>query len=197
MTYLVASSLGVTGGNHGWMHRPPDPLPVIDLIEAVKLHNVAAGVALAMLQSPDGRAWVAATDIAAVTYGRSDGSSYGPLPVAPALDAATSGFNLDYLGGWLTLAVSWVGDALASHSYFTRSPELEFFRHLRNAVSHGNRWHFRPGEPRRPARHATFVLDASMHGSNALFEYLAPGDVFDLLDEISAQLRDLAAGASS
>ena len=39
---------------------------------------------------------------------------------------------------WLAGALLTLGDALATHDYFTRAPELELLRHLRNGVAHGN-----------------------------------------------------------
>jgi hypothetical protein len=31
-----------------------------------------------------------------------------------------------------------LGDALSDHAYFDRDPALEFVRHLRNGIGHGN-----------------------------------------------------------
>ncbi len=36
-----------------------------------------------------------------------------------------------------------LGDALAEHNYVDRSPPLEFVRHLRNGIAHGNRFEIR------------------------------------------------------
>ena len=52
---------------------------------------------------------------------------------------------------WLAGALLTLGDALAAENYFDHAPDLEFVRHLRNGIGHGNRFHFLHGEPRRPA----------------------------------------------
>ena len=44
------------------------------------------------------------------------------------------------------------------------SAEFELFRHVRNAASHGNRFHFTRTEPVRPASFGSLVLDASLKG---------------------------------
>ena len=87
--------------------------------------------------------------------------------------------------------ISWIGHELSLRSYFDKSPELEFFRHLRNGISHGNRFHFKSGEPKRPARFRAFNMTPALHGQAVLFEYMSTGDVFDLLDHVKAHLRKL------
>lgn len=125
--------------------------------------------------------------------GRRDDSYYEDRDVYEAISVARDnrGFNLDFLGGLITTAVSWIGDELSANECFDKSPELELFRHIRNGLSHGNRFHFRSGEPRRPAKLRGYVLDASLHGQNILFEYLSTGDVFDLLDHVRDHLQSM------
>lgn len=132
---------------------------------------------------------------------RRDDTYYDGIDVWAVVEQArTKEFNLTFMRALLSAGIAWVGDQLTVESYFddrlrdgeVRAPVLEFFRHLRNAVSHGNRWHFTGGEPRRPAAFGPLVLDASLHGSErVLFEYLGPGDVFQLMDEIAHHLRSL------
>lgn len=52
-------------------------------------------------------------------------------------------------------SVTLIADRLSRNSYFNKTPELEFLRHVRNAVAHGIRFNLRPDEPRRPARFRT------------------------------------------
>lgn len=68
-------------------------------------------------------------------------------------------------------------------------PLLEFARHLRNACAHGNRWHFRNGEPKHPAQLRDRELDLSLHGTKAMYGWLGPGDYLDYLDDLTAYLR--------
>ena len=63
-------------------------------------------------------------------------------------------------------------------------PELEFFRHLRNAASHGARWSFQGKEPTRHAAWRGKELDASMDGQAALNDDLQPGDLLVLLHDV-------------
>jgi hypothetical protein len=69
------------------------------------------------------------------------------------------------------------------------NPLLQFGRHLRNACAHGNRWHFRSGEPRHRAELRGRRLVASLHGTKAMYGWLGPGDYLDYLDDLIAELR--------
>lgn len=171
---------------------------VAELIDRLKEYFVAGGLSLVLLNDDDvlrlmeRKGYDPGTTIA---LGRRDNTKYTDLP--PLWDAVSAvrgdpQFNLDYLGLLLTVIVSWVGDALAQHRYFDQTPELLFFRHLRNALSHGNKWHFLGAEPRQPAYFGSFVLSKSMHGDEGvLFGFMSTGDVLDLLDHTAAHLRSL------
>jgi hypothetical protein len=99
-------------------------------------------------------------------------------------------FNLEYLRLPLMAEITLIGDRLSTHRYFDHAPILEFVRHLGNAVSHGNRWHFTSGEPRRPAASRFVTLDASFHGREpVLWDDLTPADVLDVFDDVAAHLR--------
>lgn len=54
--------------------------------------------------------------------------------------AVASAHQEDQLRASITGALVTVGDALASHRYFDRGPDLELLRHLRNGLAHGNRF---------------------------------------------------------
>jgi hypothetical protein len=108
--------------------------------------------------------------------------------------------RLWWIGALLTL-----GDAIADAD-LDRGPDLEFIRHLRNGVAHGNRFHFRNGEPRRPAFFfgplgrflpnraiiecdvPEFRIEASLEGSPVLFDYVGAGDLYDLFLFVSWRL---------
>lgn len=72
---------------------------------------------------------------------------------------------------------------LAKNRYFDHAPVLEFFRHRRNALSHG--------EPRRPAVSRSFVLTGAEQGMNVLFGNISTGDIMDLFDDTADHLRSL------
>lgn len=172
---------------------------VVELIARLKAYFVAGSLSIVLLNDDDVVRLLEAKGYdpgTTIILGRRDNTNYTDLP--PLWDAVSAvrgdpRFNLDYLGLLLTVAVSWVGDALAEHGYFDRTPELLFFRHLRNALSHGNRWHFLRGEPRQPAFFRSFVLSTSMHGEEGvLFGSMSTGDVLDLLDHIAGHLQSLS-----
>ena len=88
-------------------------------------------------------------------------------------------------------ALSWTGDELSKNGYFDKAPVLELFRHLRNGISHGNKFHLVNGEPRRPAKFKGFEITPAVHGQGVLFEFMSTGDLFDLFDEVKSHLRSL------
>lgn len=90
-----------------------------------------------------------------------------------------------------------LGDALAEHDYLDRSPPLEFVRHLRNGIAHGNRFEIRnpnslitfpahthdmtPSNLNYPE---DFTIVPSLDGTPVLFDFIGPvslGRVFDRL----------------
>jgi hypothetical protein len=115
---------------------------------------------------------------------------------------------------WLGGAVLTLGDELARNGYFDKAPDLEFVRHLRNGVAHGNRFHFSPKEPRLPAHFTgpaerllpdgvtatpagdvhTFEITRSLQGTTLLFDFMGPGDICDLLIFVSWRLIRIGNG---
>lgn len=76
-----------------------------------------------------------------------------------------------------------------------RSPEFEFFRHLRNACSHMNKFNFSQKEPARPAHWRGKTIDHTQKGrDNPLFgrvcftEFVGIGDTIALLWDIEQNL---------
>lgn len=98
-----------------------------------------------------------------------------------------------------------VGDALARDGLYDGSPVLEFVYHLRNGIAHGNRFHFTRGGLRRleerPAHTrqtvnprgsiSSFEICESLDGDAVLFDFMAPGDVTDLLLCVEEHLRSI------
>ena len=69
----------------------------------------------------------------------------------------------------------------------------QFLKHCRNAAAHAGTFHFKPGEPKRPAKWRTLEIKASLQGK-PLFSapmkdgFIGPGDVIYLLADIEATL---------
>jgi hypothetical protein len=102
---------------------------------------------------------------------------------------------------WLGGALLALGDELTNAGGFDKGPDLQFIRHLRNGVAHGNRFNLRPGQPSLPAHFTgpdqrllpdgktttppgeaqTFEITPALHGQTVLFDFLGPADVCDLL----------------
>jgi hypothetical protein len=75
------------------------------------------------------------------------------------------------------------------------SPVFEVFRHLRNAASHRNRFHFLAHEPARAAQWQTLVIPQNPKGSSnplssveCVGATVLPADVLALLHEIEDRL---------
>ena len=82
-------------------------------------------------------------------------------------------------------AYELVKDQRLTHSYF------KFFRHIRNASSHGNRFFFKPNQPDRTVDWREKTISNSAKGAaNPLFQttcffgYLGPADLILLLWDI-------------
>jgi hypothetical protein len=101
----------------------------------------------------------------------------------------TGGFGDDLLNFMAMHGAVRLGDYLKRANLDEGDPLLEFARHLRNACAHGNRWHFRPGQPSRPATLRGRTLDRSLQGTQAIPDWLGPGDYLDFLDDLASLLR--------
>ena len=76
-----------------------------------------------------------------------------------------------------------------------RSPEFEFFRHVRNAASHNNLFTFIQDEPRRPVAWRGVTIDHNrkgtsnpLHGTHCFGPILGPADIIDLLADIEQKI---------
>jgi len=107
---------------------------------------------------------------------------------------------------WMTGALLTIGDALSRNDYFDKAPELELLRHLRNAVAHGNRFHITDAKRlgNNPAHNklawvrsdldATFEVIPALHGQPALFSFMGPGDILDLMMSVGLYLIRMGNG---
>lgn len=99
---------------------------------------------------------------------------------------------------WCTSSLILLGDRLAEENYFDRAPVLEMVRHLRNGVAHGNRFSLLnpselakwPAHNRDASCQTTEPLEitADLNGQRVLFDFMAVGDVLDLLISVSTHL---------
>jgi hypothetical protein len=119
------------------------------------------------------------------------------------------GVQSEILRSWAIGALLTLGDELLLYKYFNHAPILELVYHLRNAVAHGNRFHFtdtglkrlerysahnRSGPIRSPAG-TVFEVTASLSGP-FLFDFMHPADVIDLLQSVEVYLSQLAGARS-
>lgn len=170
----------------------PEAQTVIDIVNSINQTYPGAMIGLLLLNAPGAEQYL--MDVghdagSSMTNGRVDGSQYGSMPFWPAYHGAVGNpnFNLQFMGVFQMAALSWVGDAVVQGNLSdSNDPTLQFLRHLRNAVSHGNKWHFNKGEPKTPAAFAGVTLDPAVHQDQpALYETISTGDVFALLDDVA------------
>ncbi|MGA7540903.1 MAG: hypothetical protein WBW93_19270 [Steroidobacteraceae bacterium] len=86
-------------------------------------------------------------------------------------------------------------ESMSDKAKSNTDPSIQFFRHVRNAPSHGNKWHFRDTknlkEPRLPAHWNGIRLDHNMqgkknplHGHQCFFHTIGPADLLYLLRDV-------------
>lgn len=101
--------------------------------------------------------------------------------------------RIDFLRNLTAAIIISVGDAIARNQYFDRDPAIEFLRHLRNGIAHGNRFNFKHGEPKRLAFFKNFKITEDLEGSVVLIEdresFIDIGDIFELFDFIALHLK--------
>ena len=105
---------------------------------------------------------------------------------------------------WLAGGLIALADALDREGYFDRAPHLELVRHLRNGISHGNR--FRIDNPAKLAAHpahnflasvrspagTSFEVTAASQGKTVMFDFMGPADFVDLFMSVETHLFFLA-----
>ena len=130
---------------------------IADLIDRLQITYAAAATALLLLNDDDVLQLLRAKGYdrgTMIRLGRQDNTFYEGINLWDAINLVRQDhrYNLDFLGSYFMTILLFVGDKLRLNDYFDKTPELEFLRHLRNGVSHGNTFRLRDyGEPRRPA----------------------------------------------
>jgi hypothetical protein len=68
---------------------------------------------------------------------------------------------------------------------------LDVLRHIRNAASHGNKWHFEGSQPKVRCEWGTLVIDQAtpgaqhpLHGQQCLYGSLGPADLLRLIRDV-------------
>jgi len=169
---------------------------IADLISEMRAAYAALSILPVLINQPDFSDYLLAHGLdegTTIRLGRKDGSYYEGLDLHDSLRSAAghAPFNRMQLGMIFFLIFSIVGDRLKDENYFDKDPLLEFFRHVRNAVSHGNAFNFVGKEPTRPAVFRGFTLSKADQGATMFFEYMLTGDAMDLLDDTEEHLRSL------
>jgi hypothetical protein len=153
-----------------------------------------------------------------------------PLPAGQVLRKNGTSYNFDtlyYLGEarndrrlrddfdriWLTHTFLDVGHALqvaikstSKNEPLLRIPLLELIYHIRNGLSHGNRFSFNDYGKSRLAQYPAnnhiaqiraggpLEINANMEGNEVLFKFAAPGDMLDILLSTSEYLKKVGIG---
>ena len=170
---------------------------IAEMIDRLQQYYAAISTTLLMLNNDDLLRSLHATGHekgSTIRLGRKDNSHYENINMWDSIQAVkgNSAFNLDFLRSQLMIIMSWVGHELSSNKYICKTPELEFFRHLRNGISHGNTFKLLNGEPHQPATFKAFEVTSALNGKQVLFEFMSPGDLFDLFDHVKGHLRTLS-----
>lgn len=178
------------------------PVEIADLIDRLKGNYALSAIGLALTVNENAeelmrQAGVSVED--AIRVSRSKGHGDYQLPIAPYVKGAETAHDQQkaMVQSWLELSVLHVGHQMAVNSYFDKAPVLQFFRHIRNGVAHGNRMNVRPVKNKRGKEQKwtdvtwrTFVIRLYMDAA-AIGGVLRGGDALMLLDDVADHLRSL------
>ena len=169
-----------------------------DLIDTLKRQYAVFDTAIRLFDDPDALAKMAAVRLLTaerVVVHRGDKTVYEKLDFFVALREyrANPDIKQMMLQYYVAGMISWIRHAVLEGDSSTGSEAMQFFRHLRNAVSHGNTWSFDSRTLRRleesPVRFRGFTIDHTLQGEPVLFKFMDLGDIFELLDEIRTELQ--------
>ena len=89
-------------------------------------------------------------------------------------------------------------DQLTVDKFKDKNNALEVLRHIRNAASHGNKWHFEGGRPKVRCEWGTLVVNAAtpgaqhpLHGQQCFYGSIEPADLLCLIRDVEKQVCDL------
>lgn len=163
---------------------------IVDLIDDFKAYYAVYGVMLWEHNIPEVAAFMK-KDLSDPTCNigafRSDGSRYEIYIPNVIERTRTSDFNIFYLRMSMITAITHLHDTLLQINRIDGTQELQFLKHLRNACAHGNRFYLKTGEPKKRAKFKSFEIESALDGfTPVLFDFIKPGDLFDLFDYIRA-----------
>ena len=147
---------------------------------------------------------------------KKDGSGK-ELPLHSAFDYCKGNpkYNLEYLKKVLMGEINWIFENLPNQDQYSYkssyegkdktkkevfSKEFEFFRHIRNACSHGNKFNLKDSSgklsslfdkaknPHYEASWENFKIDPKLDESELFFTFLESGDAIELLEYIKNSL---------
>jgi hypothetical protein len=143
---------------------------------------------------------------------RANGSRHGLPNFGLSLDKVkcdNSRYFEESIAGLLFPVITNVGHELDIKGLYDNAvPELEFFRHMRNGVAHGNEWNLTGHSPKWPARFNGFdlgpgweadeanarAMQQHLNGTTVIggFGYMRVGDALDALAWVKGYLRHLS-----
>lgn len=150
----------------GWLLQPGAPLAGVVLELTGRASSTPTqGEALIKCTAPDPR---------------NNSQAYLLTEVFTRLAERDGQIRDDVLAGTMNQAIVALSALLPAPD--PADPEMQFIRHYRNAIAHGDRWDFKDGQPSSPARFRHLELTQDLHGRRASFDTVAPGLVIQLLD---------------
>ncbi|EID79760.1 MULTISPECIES: hypothetical protein [Rhodococcus] len=171
---------------------------IADLIDRLKSHFVLSVVGLPVLVHDRREEFLqmAGVDMSdPVSLNSGEGNERYILPIKESLDAVQTDrtMQMNLVRSWAELSVLKVGQEMKNAKYFNdHRPIFEYLRHVRNAVAHGNAFHFQGSNPvKHPASFRSHHIDTRMEGTICVSGELKVGEVFLLLDDIASDLRTL------
>ena len=113
------------------------------------------------------------------------------LPLLRQLEVATDSDVELALRPLFGAALSTGYEALKAKAGLTTGddrPIVQFFRHVRNGISHDNVFYIRGGEPRKPAKWRGMEVTKSLNGTVVLYKFLRPADVLRLINDAYSEV---------
>lgn len=196
----------------------PNGMDIKKKIDEVLMHITMSNMLLWFINEPNSannfkRTFV--IDIAG--FIKKDGSGK-ELPLRAAFDFCRSNsvFNIEYMKKVLMVEINWIFENVPEQYQYSYknayigkdrkikeafSKEFEFFRHIRNACSHGNKFDLKDRStgklsnlfdktknPHYEASWKNFKVDKELDESELFFTFLECGDVIELLEFVRDNL---------
>lgn len=114
--------------------------------------------------------------------------------------------NITFVTSVVNSSIIFISDMLDSHNLYgykskgeiirdSVSPEIEFLKHIRNGIAHGNKFTIAKGHPKFLAHFNKLNISQDLNGKKVLGSFtggvLDFGDIIELFDKICDQLKSL------